>query len=971
MATLFSARGPQQNLQGVAPSQLVEKVRGRNCPDIKGAPCSAAKRNGPIDDWTFGSSNNIGLNNDRVHYCEPAGGIDIHALPYVLAEKWNEGLFFMGRLKRISTHDKDGRPLEPGVSNLHFKRPLPAHLIQPGGHKYEGFTVPYKEFDVNTFAKSTENGSYAHDYGLDVFKNGTGPALYGSDIQQTINFNTEPIRRKADIKIGGWYWMAYQGYVFNHYYMGSVTLESPERVKAIQWLDCKAKKDALYKKRFIKAIPGYKYTINPLGNKSLLCLLMVTCNSEHDYTDLMKRDTSDFVYSDRIDEMYNENLYHHASDLYIFYDENPTYDEVEKRYTNRYYVVCRGDISEFDGPTILSDERAQLVPWFGVPVKKEVVQTAKIRSMIKFAFEKLISGSPALVKNVIQMNHLAFGELIEDDITKMNKLQLLNKMDILAKVFETSFAAGDPLDIQSRTDEQILSDLDRITNEVIENNTRLTRIEIRNKSRKYFEKNPDISLDLIDELAQKSLVSSGINLGPNGNVEIKKALKIIDEQASKSQHGGLFHWLWQRRWGEIIKPKDAPDEIINSICDWLKIPRDEADEKILGFAQHLYDTTLNQYMARQKDWHREWDKKLHAEDGILAFMGPVQLMSLAQAEAALQRLSAAYGLASLTVGSSLSSVLVAAVAKISAGTASLLSSSAAPYVGIAFGTILAACWVYTAAVKRVYLERVKREESALIKASCKIIERMAKMRDDSSKLKDPARLRINLDVMMDESKRRNEKARLEGLAPKFTPGEQENSYAFGALRAAAEENRIIYPANDMALAAAARGQIQASFIVGMLANIIEKYADERKKKKNNDAAEAASTAKPVSSTETAEVARQKAEAPELHTVLETPYRKSENGRRANTEEKCPVPEGWYMVEKRDPNSGKMVPLYKRERDRSEVGHWQSFPPPLNVKGTDALLAKAAEGGAKRTSRKILRRKTLKRHNNKKNITRRR
>jgi hypothetical protein len=78
-----------------------------------------------------------------------------------------------------------------------------------------------------------------------------------------------------------------------------------------------------------------------------------------------------------------------------------------------------------------------------------------------------------------------------------------------------------------------------------------------------------------------------------------------------------------------------------------------------------------------------------------------------------------------------------------------------------------------------------------------------------------------------------------------------------------------------------------------------------------------------------------------------------------------------MVEKHDPSSGKMVPLYKRERDRSEVGHWQSFPPPLNVKGTDALLAKAAAGGAKRTSRKILRRKTFKRHNNKKNTTRRR
>jgi hypothetical protein len=215
-------------------------------------------------------------------------------------------------------------------------------------------------------------------------------------------------------------------------------------------------------------------------------------------------------------------------------------------------------------------------------------------------------------------------------------------------------------------------------------------------------------------------------------------------------------------------------------------------------------------------------------------MGPVQLMSLTAAEQALQRLSAAYGLASLPWMSSLSSVLVTAVAKISAGTATVLSSSAAPWVGIAFGTILAACWVYTAAVKRVYLERVKREEAALIKASCKIIERMAKMRDDPSKLKDPTKLRINLDVMMDESKRRNEKARLEGLAPKFTPGEQENNYAFGALRAAAEENRIIYPANDMALAAAARGQIQASFIVGMLANIIEKYADERKKKKNNE-----------------------------------------------------------------------------------------------------------------------------------------
>ena len=601
------------------------------CPDfVKDGPCSAKERNGPIEDWATG-------------YCKPLDPKDKDEFPCVLAEKWDEGLFFMGQLKGIK-RDSSGKAI------LQFQ-------------SEDGATeLPYPEFNINELAPSTDERSYLYNYGAYAFEGGTGPEAYLSDQNKTLNM-TKPIRALSKFQVGQRYWVAQQGYYFHSYYLGKEVPETKDRVKAIHWLDCmNPEKNRRYKKKFLKAIPGYMYKIEALDNKSLLCLLQINIDQTTNYTEYMKHDTKKAPYKDRVDSIFEERLYNHKSDVYMFLDMD----------TSKHYLVARGGITEFVEawrgrlPTkdakgkVLHDNKGEAI--YGAPS----ADTAKIRRLCYYALETIVN-SPNVMINLVEGTEMAYSEFLEQNIKKMDDLQVLNKLELLDKGINV-FAGSSIKD-----DETVKSEFDVLINEITTENAKLSPEEITEKIIKLKEEK-----DMLSENISASAIEFAKNHlnNPNANPDVKAqaelmnnpetvreleniintSMNTLEEKAEdeilsgeNNQKGGAMGdsalWLFGLKNPEAgvltitnstgtSKNIKSVNNLENNNINVRKIKQqiadgnsslfDMDDEEIDKMIIRIYKRVVAAELEKDKYQHKEWIKNMYnPTDGTFRWTGPV------------------------------------------------------------------------------------------------------------------------------------------------------------------------------------------------------------------------------------------------------------------------------------------------------------------------------------------------------------
>lgn len=555
----------------------------KQCPDfVKGGPCSAKERNGVVSNWKKKS-----MMGYEVGYCKPFDAKDNDAFPLVLAEKWDEGLFFMGQL--------EGKSVDPsGVTLLKFKT--------SGGNPRE---VRYPEFDVSTLAPAEENDSYRHDYGMYAFEGGTGPEAYVSDASKNLDMTQKPIRTASALQIGQYYWIAQQGYYFNSYYLAKDVPETKSRVKAVKYLDCKANKSENYKYKFPKAIPGYLYKVESLDNKPLLCLIQMNINNDIDYTEYMRRNTSDELFWDRIHSVYEEKYYYNNADVYLFYDQEES----------KFYSVARGGLTEFVGPSLLAAERAN---------GQNAVSTSKIRSMCYYAFKRAREHPERIIQQV-QFTDMPCAEFIEDDISKLSPVQTLNRIQMIS---ETLTAALDP-ENEHKTDAEREEIYDAISQKIIEKNQTLSDEDIVANIKSILTP----AEEDIKSLAADAAVNAISTLGdkPLNATEMAAAKDVLIQSydniekgvvdISDGQQGGgwyitdKFFFPYYNRLIDTTVPADPPAALQGLLADVLKDVPNFNSTEVLNLSIIIYKKVVDYHLKQDVKFKEQFMKRLNEGDG--------------------------------------------------------------------------------------------------------------------------------------------------------------------------------------------------------------------------------------------------------------------------------------------------------------------------------------------------------------------